>query len=59
MNDYRCTVCSYTYRPARGDKLRDIEPNTSFDDLPDDWRCPTCNQPKMAFMEVKKRSENI
>lgn len=54
MNNYRCTVCSYVYRPERGDRLRDIEPNTPFEDLPEDWKCPTCNQPKLAFEEIKK-----
>ncbi|MCQ4925178.1 rubredoxin [Tissierella carlieri] len=53
MNDYKCTVCGYTYRPERGDKLHDIVPNTAFEDLPEDWKCPTCNQPKMAFEEIK------
>jgi rubredoxin len=53
MKNYRCTVCSYTYRPARGDNTHDVEPNTPFEDLPDDWKCPTCNQPKMAFEEAK------
>lgn len=53
LNDYKCTVCGYTYRPERGDKLHGIDPNTDFKDLPDDWKCPTCNQPKMAFEEIK------
>lgn len=55
MNNYKCTVCSYTYRPEKGDRLNDIPPETSFEDLPDDWKCPTCNQPKMAFVEVKSK----
>ena len=53
VTDYKCTVCGYTYRPERGDKVHDIEPMTSFEDLPDDWKCPTCNQSKMAFEEKK------
>lgn len=53
MKNYKCTVCGYTYKPERGDKLNDIPPNTSFDDLPENWKCPTCNQPKMAFEEIK------
>lgn len=53
MNNYRCTVCSYTYRPAKGDPIRDIERNTDFNSLPETWRCPTCNQSKMAFEEEK------
>jgi rubredoxin len=54
MNSYKCTVCGYTYRPERGDWIHDIPPHTAFEDLPDDWRCPTCNQTKMAFEEIKK-----
>ncbi len=53
INNYKCTVCSYTYRPERGDINREIEPGTAFEDLDEDWKCPTCNQPKMAFEEVK------
>lgn len=53
MNNYRCTVCSYTYRPERGDENNGIEPSTSFEDLPDNWKCPTCNQSKMAFEEAR------
>ena len=53
MKDYKCTVCGYTYRPLKGDWTNDIKPNTSFEDLPEDWKCPTCNQPKMAFEEIE------
>lgn len=54
MSSNKCTVCGYTYRPERGDRIHDIGPNTEFKDLPDNWRCPTCNQPKMAFVEIEK-----
>jgi rubredoxin len=53
MNHYHCTVCGYVYKPERGDRLHDIEPGTDFADLPDSWKCPTCKQPKMAFVEVE------
>lgn len=53
MSNYRCTVCGYTYRAERGDRIHDIPPGTDFWALPEDWRCPTCNQPRMAFIEVK------
>lgn len=55
MNHYKCTVCGYTYRPERGDRIHDIPAGTSFDNLPEFWRCPTCNQPKMAFVEVEDK----
>ncbi|MCT4661832.1 MAG: rubredoxin [Tissierellales bacterium] len=55
MDKYKCTVCGYIYRPERGDRIGDIPEGTSFEDLPDDWKCPTCNQPKMAFVEMVKK----
>lgn len=53
MGHYKCTICGYTYKPERGDKMGDIPAGTSFDDLPEDWVCPMCRQPKMVFEEVK------
>lgn len=50
---YKCTMCGYIYREERGEPRLDIEPGTRFDDLPESFRCPTCNQPKMAF-ELRK-----
>jgi rubredoxin len=55
VDKYKCTVCGYIYRPERGDRIGDIPEGTSFEDLPDDWKCPTCNQPKMAFVEMVKK----
>ena len=55
MSDYKCAFCSYVYRPERGDRIHDIPPWTDFADLPDSWRCPSCNQDKTAFTEVVKK----
>jgi len=41
---YRCTICGYIYDPETE--------GTKFEDLPDDWHCPTCNAPKEAFEPV-------
>lgn len=54
MDYYKCTVCGYIYKPERGDKMNDIPPNTDFSELPEDWRCPMCNQPKFVFQLIKK-----
>lgn len=51
MKIYQCSVCGYMYKEERGDWTHDIPKGTRFEDLPEDWRCPTCNQPKMAFAE--------
>lgn len=47
---YHCTVCSYIYKPERGDWTQDIEKGTPFEALPDFWHCPTCGQNKVAFV---------
>lgn len=39
---YICSVCGYVYDPADNDGV-------AFEDLPDDWRCPRCKQPKEKF----------
>ena len=39
---YICSVCGYVYDPAEQDGV-------AFEDLPADWRCPRCKQPKEKF----------
>ena len=39
---YVCSVCGYIYDPAEHDGV-------AFDELPDDWKCPRCKQPKEKF----------
>ncbi|MCR5088900.1 MAG: MBL fold metallo-hydrolase [Oscillospiraceae bacterium] len=39
---YVCSVCGYVYDPAEHDGM-------AFEDLPDDWKCPRCRQPKEKF----------
>ncbi|MHB9291691.1 putative Rubredoxin [Hollandina sp. SP2] len=49
MKKYICDVCGYSYDPAKGDSTNGIKPGTSFEDLPDDWVCPTCGVGKESF----------
>ena len=39
---YVCSICGYVYDPAGHDGV-------AFEDLPDDWKCPRCKQPKDKF----------
>ena len=39
---YVCSVCGYVYDPAEHEGV-------AFEDLPEDWRCPRCRQPKEKF----------
>ncbi len=42
---YVCSVCGYVYDPAEHDGV-------AFEDLPDDWKCPRCKQPKEKFNQA-------
>ena len=39
---YVCSVCGYVYDPAEHDGV-------AFEDLPEDWKCPRCRQPREKF----------
>ncbi|MBR7070621.1 MAG: MBL fold metallo-hydrolase [Clostridia bacterium] len=39
---YVCAICGYVYDPAEHDGV-------AFEDLPEDWKCPRCKQPKSKF----------
>lgn len=49
MKKYVCGPCGYIYDPAEGDTDNDIQPGTSFEDLPEDWVCPICFVGKDEF----------
>jgi rubredoxin len=50
---YKCRVCGYVYDPDAGDPESNIPPDTSFDDLPEDYECPLCSAGKEAFEEYE------
>lgn len=50
MQMWQCTICGYIYDPQIGDPDNDVQPGTSFDDLPDDWVCPDCGADKDQFV---------
>ncbi len=49
MQKYICTVCNYIYDPKKGDPDSGIKPNTLFEDIPNDWKCPVCGVSKDMF----------
>ena len=51
MRKYECP-CGYVYDEAVGDPDNGIAAGTKFEDLPDDWTCPTCGLDKEVFTEV-------
>jgi rubredoxin len=53
MKSYECTACGYVYDPKRGDPAGGIKPGTPFEELPDDWVCPSCGLAKDMFDPVE------
>lgn len=49
MAKYVCSVCGYVYDPAEGDPDGGIKPGTPFEEIPEDWVCPTCGVGKDQF----------
>ena len=49
MQKYVCTFCNYVYDPDVGDHDADIYTGTAFEDIPEDWVCPTCGAAKSDF----------
>lgn len=47
-----CGICWHVYDPAEGDPVWQIEPGTSFADLPQDWRCPNCDALQTKLMRL-------
>ncbi|MCI1306043.1 MAG: acyl-CoA dehydrogenase family protein [Lachnospiraceae bacterium] len=47
-----CDGCGYEYDPMKGDPEADIAPGTPFEQLPEDWTCPRCAEPKTNFYEA-------
>ncbi|NIP41908.1 MAG: rubredoxin [candidate division Zixibacteria bacterium] len=50
---WMCQGCYYVYDPEIGEPERGIPAGTSFENLPDDYRCPVCGAPKSMFDRLK------
>ncbi len=50
-----CNGCAFEYIPELGDEDADIAPGTQFKDLPEDWVCPECAEPKENFIDMSIR----
>jgi rubredoxin len=51
MKDWTCMQCGFVYDEEEGLPEQGIPPGTKFEDLPDDWVCPDCGEPKAGFFE--------
>jgi rubredoxin-NAD+ reductase len=49
MATYECRICGWVYDEAQGCPDDGIPPGTRWQDVPDDWCCPTCGAGKEDF----------
>lgn len=49
MSKWECRVCGYVYDPGKGDTDNGVKPGTPFENLPEDWICPSCGANKDLF----------
>jgi len=47
--NYVCQLCGYVYKVSKGDPENNVEPETEFDEIPDNWCCPLCGAGKEDF----------
>jgi rubredoxin len=57
LKKWICTICGFVYDEALGDPDGGIASGTKWEDIPDEWVCPTCGAVKSDFEEqVEKAS---
>ncbi len=49
---HECPECLTIYDPSVGDPFRDIAPGTNFEQLPENYACFVCDEPKHSFRPV-------
>ena len=48
---YVCQICGYVYDETVGDPENGVNPNTKWEDVPEDWVCPLCGVGKDQFAQ--------
>ena len=53
MNEkMKCKICGYIYYAEKGEPRSDVNPGTSWEDVPDKFRCPSCGVLKTWFISL-------
>jgi rubredoxin len=53
MKKYMCLLCGFIYDEALGIPEEDIPPGTTWEDVPETWRCPDCGAMKEDFEMIE------
>jgi rubredoxin len=52
---WQCFFCGFVYDEALGLPDEGIAPGTSWENIPDDWKCPACGTAKAEFLMLEYR----
>jgi rubredoxin len=52
MSKARCKICGYVYHSENGEDTKDVVAGTEWEDVPEDFRCPSCGAKKKLFIEI-------
>jgi rubredoxin len=50
---WQCLNCAFIYDEALGAPEDGLAPGTRWEDIPDDWYCPTCGAEKIDFEMIE------
>lgn len=49
---YKCPICGFEHAIADGDLKSGIDPNTPWEEIPEDYKCPLCGADKEDFYKL-------
>lgn len=52
MSVFRCLACDFQYDESEGDEKLGLKPETKWEDVPEDFLCPSCGMPKDVFAKI-------
>lgn len=47
-----CQGCFFIYDPMYGDQESNVDPMTNFEEIPEGWKCPICDNTKTQFIPL-------
>ena len=53
MKSYMCVICGFVYEEEKGRPEDGIPPGTSWEDVPENWKCPDCGAAKSDFEMIE------
>jgi rubredoxin len=48
-----CVICGFVYEEEKGYPQDGIAPGTTWDDVPENWKCPECGATKADFEMIE------